>query len=136
MSVAKDCERDYFRQHPDPESKPQFDWLEFGLFSGAWENALPSRMGVLRSVRQKDGSYQVRVKLTYWGEFDKYPSRPSDASDVSSWEIVVFVIREGKRFAIDDIQYSKETEETGLRLSQLLSRGCKDRTWIGNPDEQ
>jgi hypothetical protein len=41
MRVAKECEKDYFRQYPDPNLKPAFGWLEFGLFSGANEQAAP-----------------------------------------------------------------------------------------------
>jgi hypothetical protein len=134
IRVAKECERDYFRQYPDPNLKPAFDWLEFGLFSGGNEQADPSRVAVLRSVKQKNGSYRVRVKLTWWGDFDKYP-RPPDPARVWNWEVAVFVIRDDSRFAVNDVLYSKDTDETGLRLSQLLSHGCKDGTWVGYPDE-
>jgi hypothetical protein len=134
IRVAKECERDYFRQYADPNIKPAFDWLEFGLFSGGNEQALPSRVALLRSVKQKDGSYQVRVKLTYWGEFDKYPSRPSDPAHVWNWEVTAVVVRDGGHFAVNDVLYSKDTDETGLRLSQLLNHGCKDGKWVGYPE--
>ena len=135
MQVAKECEKDYFRQYSDPNLKPEFDWLEFGLFSGGNEQADPSLFGVRRSVRQKDGSYEVRAKLTYWSEFDKY-RRPRGPKYDWKWEVVVFVIREGNHYAVNDVLYSKVSpEDAELRLSQLLGAGCKDGKWVGYPDK-
>jgi hypothetical protein len=35
LELAQSCEADYFRMHPkNGDEKPEFDWLEMGLFSG------------------------------------------------------------------------------------------------------
>lgn len=133
MQAAKDCERDYFHQYPDPNLKPEFDWLEFGLFSGGNEQADPSLFAMRRSVRQKDGSYEVGVKLTYWSDFEKY-RRPRGPKYDWNWDVVVFVTREDNHYVVNDVLYSKVyPEDAELRLSQLLGRGCKDGKWVGYP---
>src|SRR5450755_1101560 len=57
IKVAEECEKDYDRQHHDPNLKAPFAWLENGLFSGGNEQAEPSRFGV-RTVKQEDASDQ------------------------------------------------------------------------------
>jgi hypothetical protein len=132
LDLARECEKDYFRQYSDPNLKPAFGWLEMGLFSGGNEHALPSRVAVRRTVKQKDGSYQVEAKITYKETFETY-GRPPDPKDTFNWDVVAFVIWDGNRFAVNDVSYSKDhPDEVELRLSQLLSDGCKDGKWVGN----
>jgi len=124
--------------------KALFAWSETGLFSGGNEQALPSRFGVRRVAMQKDGSYEVRVKLTYWDEFDKYP-QPRGPKHDWNWEVVVFVVRDGDHYTVNDVFYPEihpdhsephypTVEDT--RLSKLLDDGCKDGKWIGYPDNE
>src|SRR5262249_6648933 len=42
LETAQACEGDYFRQHAADNGKPDFGWLETGLFSGENEEALPA----------------------------------------------------------------------------------------------
>jgi len=150
IRVAGECEKDYFRQYPDPDPKdpnayilkPPFAWMETGLFSGGNEQADPFWFGVRRSESQKDGSYEVRVKLKRWPEPDKYPRARGPMYDWT-WEVVVFVIRDGNHLAVNDIYYPQVYPDNGepryptvekLRLSQLLGEGCKDGKWVGYSD--
>jgi hypothetical protein len=89
---------------------------------------------VRHTLKLKDGSYQVRVKLIYWSDFDKY-RRPRGPKYDWNWEVVVFVIRDGTHYAVNDVLYSKESDEAELRLSQLLSRECKDGKLVMIPDK-
>ena len=151
IGVAGECENDYFRQYPNPDPKdpnalilkPPFAWMETGLFSGGNEQADPSWFSVRRAVRQKDSSYEVRVKLKEWDEFDKYP-RPRGPQYDWTWEMLVFVIRDGDHYAVNDVFYPEVHADHSepryptveeIRLSQLLSVGCKDGKWIGYKDE-
>src|SRR5689334_10697911 len=59
LETAQACENDYFRQHPVSEGKPEFAWLETGLFSGGNEEAIPAGAVVRHIQRQKDGSFHV-----------------------------------------------------------------------------
>lgn len=150
MRVATECEKDYFRQYPDPDPKdpnalilkPPFAWMETGLFSGGNEQAEPSWFGLRRTVRQKNGSYEVHVNLKQWDELHKYP-RPRGPQYDLTWEVVVFVIQEGDRYAVNDVYYPKVYPDNvgphyptveDIRLSRLLSVGCKDGRWVGFPD--
>jgi hypothetical protein len=144
IRVTAECEKDFDRQYPyDPNlpMKPPFVWLEAGLFSGDNERADPLWFGVRRIVRQNDGSYEAYVKLKRWEEFDKYP-RPRGPKYDDTWEITVFVVRDGDHYAVNDVFYARvyadhsishypAIEET--RLSQLLDSGCKAGKWVGYP---
>jgi hypothetical protein len=144
--VTGDCEKDYFRQYPyDPNRpmKPPFAWMETGLFSGGNERADPFWFGVRRVTRQKDGSYKVYVKLKEWEEFDKYP-RPRGPQYDDTWEVAVFVVQDGNHYVVNDVYYPKVYADDSvphyptvedLRLSELLSIGCKDGKWVGYPDK-
>jgi len=152
MRVATECEKDYFRQYPisdpnDPNAlilKAPFAWGEAGLFSGGNEQADPSWFALNRAVRQKDGSYEVHVNLKWWAELDKFP-RPRGPQYDWTWEVVVFVIREGDHDAVDDVFYPKVYPDNAgpryptvedIRLSQLLNVGCKDGRWVGYPSQK
>jgi hypothetical protein len=76
FETGRACEADYDRQHPPYAfrqapgappviDRPEFGWLESGLFSGGNEEALPAEAVVEHVEPQKDGSFQVDVKLIY-----------------------------------------------------------------------
>ena len=152
IRASGECEKDYFRQNPDPDPngpnasmilKPPFAWLEAGLFSGDNERAGPLWFGVRHIIRQKDGSYEVYVKLKQWEEFDKYP-RPRGAPYDDTWEVTVFVVRDGSHYAVNDVFYPQVYADHSIPhypaieetlLSQLLDSGCKDGKWVGFPDD-
>ena len=72
FEVAKACEADYVRQHAGDDGKPEFAWLESGLFSGENEKSIPATAVVERTEPQKDGSFRVYVRLTYKESFKTY----------------------------------------------------------------
>ena len=66
--------------------------------------------------------------------------KPNDLT----WEVVVFVIRDGNRYAVNDVYYPKVYADDSvphyptvedIRLSELLRIGCKDGKWVGYPEK-
>src|SRR5580700_2268815 len=108
INLASACGADWYRQNPDPQLKPAFDWLELDLFSGADEEATPSSSVVERAQLEKDGSIRVYVKLTY-----KEPGeRPW------TWRVAPIVLRANGQYVVDDVIFLKEDGESAeARLS-------------------
>ena len=78
----------------------------------------------------------VRVMSLEWARNRK----PNDLT----WEVVVFVIRDGNRYAVNDVYYPKVYADDSvphyptvedIRLSELLRIGCKDGKWVGYPEK-
>jgi len=127
LDTAKACEKDYFRLHQDPDSKPPFDWLEFGLFSGAWEQAQPGGFRIDKAQPEQDGFFRVYLMLRY----------ADDPPPFHWWRVAVFVARENGHFVVDDIIYLKdEISDSESRISQILTRGCDGSRWVGYPEEE
>jgi hypothetical protein len=120
LDVAKACQEDYFRQYRDPSLKPQFEWLELGLFSGAWERAQPGGFRIDGTEPRNDSSFLVHLSLTY-----TYPV------PLHWWQIAVVVVKEKKRFVIDEVIFPKEVMDTETSLSQILTHGCDGSKWVG-----
>jgi hypothetical protein len=121
LDLALSCECDYSRQHQDPDEKPEIEWLELGLFSGANEKALPAAFHLERTQPEKDGSFRVYVRLTY-GKLESAPD----------WHVAVFVVREGGHFVVDDVVFLKEdVQDVEPPLSKLLTLGCDGSRWVG-----
>ncbi len=136
LDTASACEKDYFRLHHDPDSKPPFDWLEFGLFSGAWEEALPAAFHVERTQQEKDGSFSVYLRLTYKETWATYGRAPNPEGTFR-WHITVLVVPENGHFVVDDVIYLKdESRDSESRISQILTRGCDGSRWVGYPEEE
>ncbi|MBZ5523623.1 MAG: hypothetical protein LAP21_15420 [Acidobacteriia bacterium] len=130
IETAQACEDDYIRQHLNDTSKPEFGWLENGLFSGENEQAIPAEAVVERMEPQKHGSFKVYVRLTY-KETYKTSRRPPDPEHTFSWNIAVKVISEGGRFVVDDVLRLKEdSTKVESRLSRSF-KGCRGSRWIG-----
>lgn len=131
FEVAQACENDYVRQHAGQDGKPEFAWLELGLFSGANEEAIPAAAVVKRTEPQDHGSFRVYVRLTYKESFETY-GRPPDPANVFHWQVAAIVIPEGGRFVVDDILLFKEDSmEIESRLSNTLTLGCDGPRWVG-----
>lgn len=136
LEEAQACEDDYHRRNDDGDRreqlKPAYAWLESGLFSGDNEEAIPSASAVLRSDKQGDGSFRVLVRLTYKETFKTY-GRPPDPKNQFNWKVVALVVREGRRFAIDDVLYLNANDSTKVesRLSEVLNSGCENGKWVG-----
>jgi len=137
LDTASACEKDYFRLHPDPHSKPQIDWLEFGLFSGAWEEALPAAFHLERTQRGKDGSFSVYLRLAYKETWATYGRAPNPEGTFR-WHIAVVVVPENGHFVVDDVIYLKDEvdpQEVNPPLSQTLAIGCDGSRWVGYSEE-
>jgi hypothetical protein len=121
IDLAIACSADEARQHPEPNLKPEIAWLEVGLFSGDAEQASPRAFHIERARQERDGSYRVRVRLT-WGS----PSKPW------IWRVAAKVIRENDHFVVDDVIYLKdENRDVDSRLSEYLTAGCDGGRWVG-----
>lgn len=125
LETAQACESDYIRQHANKDSKPEFRWLESGLFSGSNEEALPAEAVVERTDQQQDGSFQVYVRLAYKGDGS------ADPANTFHWETAVNVISEGGQFVVNDIfLFKDDSTEVRSRLSDSFV-GCAGSRWIG-----
>lgn len=121
LETTKACEKDYFRQYPDPNSKPPFDWMERGLFSGSWEEAAPAGFRFDKTEPENDGSFRVHLSLRY-----RFPPPPE------WWHIVVIVVEENGRSVVDDvISLPEDIRDVEIRLSELLTHGCDGSRWVG-----
>jgi hypothetical protein len=136
LDVAQACGADYARQHPDPNEKPQIEWLELGLFSGANENALPAAFHVENVHAEKDGSFRVHLKLTYRESYETHGRPPTEASTFH-WYVDVIVVLENRHFAVDDVIYLKDEgdpRDIEPPLSQALTIGCDGSRWVGTKE--
>jgi hypothetical protein len=142
LDTGQACEDDYVHQHPGNESrpdpslppvieKPEFGWLERGLFSGIDEEALPADAAVERTEAQKDGSLRVYVRLTYKETFKTYGRSP-DPQNKFSWLVAAIVITERGRFVVDDILFFKgNSMEVRSHLLDTFKE-CNGPHWIGD----
>jgi hypothetical protein len=139
LETGRACEADYFRQFP-PDSgkresqlppeihKPEFGWLESGVFSGENELVSPSAAVVERTSQQKDGSFRVVVRLTY------EEPEPYKLSKPFQWHVAARVISERGRFVVDDVEYlEEEWNELGARGPMPSFSGCDGSRWTGLP---
>ena len=130
FKVAQECEDDYVRKHADDDGKPEFDWMERGLFSGSNEKASPFAAVVERTEPKKDGYIQVYVKLTYKDTYKTY-GRPIKHPSVFHWHVAAIVIREAGRFVVDDVvQYNEGSTEIKYSISSAFI-GCDGSHWVG-----
>jgi hypothetical protein len=120
IDTTRACERDYFRQHPDPHLKPPFDWLEMGLFSGGNEEALPTAFRLNKTEPSKDGGFRVYLALTY--------GQPTSLK----WHVAVVVVPKNEHFVVDDVILQNDaTADGALSVSEILTHGCDGPRWIG-----
>ena len=126
IDSAGSCADDWDRQNPDPNLKPEYAWLELGIFTGGDEEGALHAFEFERLQPESDGAIQAIIKLR-WG----WPPDP--------WitHVGVKLVRENGRLAVDEVIYLKETnQETDWRLSQSLSAGCDGPRWIGYHNQQ
>jgi hypothetical protein len=120
------CSRDEARQHPDPNSKPEIAWLEFGLFTGILEKVSPRAFRVLGAEPGKNVSFRVYVELII---IFGLPANPEPLV----WHVAAVVIRENGQFVVDDVVFLKDyvPDNREFRLSDVLREGCKGPRWVG-----
>jgi hypothetical protein len=129
LETGQACEDDYFRKNPDTtgeysEYKPEFGWLEDGLFSGGNELAMPTKVVVERTEQQKDGTYSIYIQFAY--------KDYGDQEYVFHWNGVVNVTYEEGRFVVDDILllFKEDSTTREFRLSKVFQE-CDGPQWIG-----
>jgi hypothetical protein len=132
LEVAQSCEVDYFRQHPkNADEKPEFDWLEFGLFSGANERAAPSAAVVTRTELEKNGSYRVYVRLID-KDLIEVNGRKSDPTNTFRWNVAAVVTTEDGKLVVDDVFLFKDnSNKIDSRLTSSFP-GCDGEHWVGD----
>jgi hypothetical protein len=120
LETGRACEADYFRQYPRGDQKPEFWWLEMGLFSGGSERALPAEVVVEHAQAVSKGVWRVPVRLTYRDDDGAYP-----------WRGEVTVKAQGKGFAVDDVAiFDDDTTSAHWRLSEAFA-ACDGKRWRG-----
>jgi hypothetical protein len=126
IDLASSCAKDWYRQNPDPNLKPEFPWLEFGLFSGRSERADPQGFRILETQPEKDGSFRVIVEL--WIIYGT-PAKPEPLV----WHVAAIVVHEDAKYVVNDVIFLKDysTNEPNFRLSEVLRLGCDGAHWIG-----
>jgi hypothetical protein len=131
LQSAQSCEDDYFRKHPkNGDEKPEFDWLELGLFSGANERANPTAAVVTRTSPEKNGSYRVYLRLTYRDSVTE-DGRKSDPANTFHWNVAAVVISEDGKFVVDDVfLFSDNSTKIDSRLTTSFP-GCDGARWLG-----
>lgn len=130
LETGERCEADYFRQHPEPDLKPEFGWLEDGLFSGPDEMAVPADVLIIRTESVGSRRYRVVVQFTYKESFETY-NRPPDPAHAFQWRGEATVERQAGRFLIDDFS---RIDTASRKRSRALSEefvGCKGAQWVG-----
>jgi hypothetical protein len=128
LQYAEACERDYARQQPQGSTdKPDYGWLEAGLFSGFSERAAPQAAEVVHTEDEGGGRMRVYVQLTY---VDRHPQYP--VTDV--WHRAAVVTAEDGVFRVDDVvALDDETLDDRGGIDEILA-GCDRGRWIGRKD--
>jgi hypothetical protein len=134
LAALEACERDYFGRYlrilERDQLKPDLDWLEYGLFSGGHEKALPAEVVVTGVKRVRDGRLRAEVELTYRETFETY-GKPPDPKAVFKWQGAVMLVHEGDRFLIDDfIPIDDDTGDDQPALAREFE-GCRAGKWVG-----
>ena len=131
LETARACKVDYFRLHATDDSKPDFGWLESGLFSGDNEQANPAEIAVERVERLKGGAFRVVVRFTYRERFETY-GRPPDPANFSSWRSAMMVVPEAGQLLVDDVVFFRDgSTRVESRLSKAFA-GCAGPRWVGH----
>jgi hypothetical protein len=122
MELALACGRDWHRQFPSRDLKPQYAWLELGFFSGDSERTAPRKFAIdsVTPMRQK-GVSRVVLRLET-GE----PGYP-----VEAWLVAVTMVWENGRSVVGDVIYQPDIYGNDERLSGALSAGCRGGRWVG-----
>jgi hypothetical protein len=123
IDLALACGDDWYRQNPPPPVlKPEFGWLELGIFSAGDEESELRSFRIERTESEKDGALRVYVMLT-WG----WPP-------VKPWfsHVAAVLVKESGRLALNDVIFIDEDgRKIDQRLSSALSDGCDGPRWVG-----
>jgi hypothetical protein len=134
LNALQACEDDYYRRNrkilAGRQLKPSIGWLEYGLFSGGDERALPAEVAV-KGVDAADANrFRVNLTFTYRDTFETYGRPPTDANTFQ-WTGIAVVVFEVGRFALDDyIPVDRESGREQTALSEDFPE-CRGPKWIG-----
>jgi hypothetical protein len=130
LEKAEACEDDYRENHSRPDEKPEYGWLEEGLFSGSNEYALPAAAEISISTPFGDGAYAVRLEFTYRETFETYGRAPDPAAELK-WSGTIIVRCEESGCGVDDfIGADLDGQEPRVPLSESFT-GCIEGRWRG-----
>jgi hypothetical protein len=116
------CADDWYRQNPDPNLKPEYAWLELGLFSAGDDEDELRAFQVERTESESDGSFRVVVGLK-WGW---PPEKPWTT------RVATILVPENGRLVVNDVVYLKDNgTDVEYQLSKSLSAGCNGPHWVG-----
>lgn len=129
LTEALACERDYARQQPRGSTdKPEYGWLESGLFSGENENALPEAAEPVHTEEEGRGRLRVYVRLTYR---DPYAAQHPDLPAEYQWYAAAVLVPERGTWRVDDVvRLDDETLEDRGGIEEVLA-GCVRGRWVG-----
>jgi hypothetical protein len=121
LNVALECARDWHRQYPSRDLKPEVAWLELGIFSGDAERTAPRKFEIDSVTPMGKGVTRVVLRL-HTGE----PGYP-----VETWLVAATMVLENGRPVLDDVIYQPDIYGNNQRLSGALSEGCRGGRWVG-----
>ena len=133
LDTGRACEADYFRQYNEThgDGKPDFGWLERGMFSGENESAAPVEFGIVKSTSERSGVTRVVVQLTYRETSETYCCWAPDPRSHYSWRVAVLVKAENGRFVIDDVIHDAERIDRSRWRVSTSFKGCAGTRWVG-----
>lgn len=128
LGDARGCELHYAKLHPHSDEKPEYGWLEAGLFSGFNERATPHAAEVVQSEDEGRGRTRVYVVFTYRDPNARlHPNLPAEYQ----WHGAAVVTREYGRFSIDDfLTFEDDSLDVAGDLEDVLA-GCTSGRWVG-----
>lgn len=121
LKLALECGKDWYRQYPRRDLKPEFAWLELGIFSGDSERTAPRKFDIDSVTPMGKGVARVVLRL-HTGE----PGYP-----VETWLVAATMVLENGRPVLDDVIYQPDIYGNDHRLSGALSVGCRGGRWVG-----
>lgn len=128
LGDARGCELHYAKLHPRSDEKPDYGWLEAGLFSGFNERATPHAAEIVKSEDEGGGRTRVYVVFTYRDPNAKlHPNLPAEYQ----WHGAAVVTREYGRFLIDDfVAFEDDSLDVAGDIEDVLA-GCDGGRWVG-----
>lgn len=130
LETARACEADYMKKHAGSDEKPEFWWLESGLFSGDNEMALPAKFEILSSEAIGKDRHRVTLRFTYEETVETTGRTPDPASSFQ-WRSAVIVECKKEKCLVDDfVPFDIDTAKPLTPLSESFT-SCKNGKWIG-----
>jgi hypothetical protein len=124
------CEADYIRKHAGSDEKPEYWWLETGLFSGHNEMALPSAFEIVNTESLGGNRHRVTVRFTYHDQPGE--GQLADPAASFQWRSALVVACSQQQCLVDDfIPFDIDTAKPLQPLSESFG-SCKGARWVGN----